>query len=156
MPFDANLVLADGSTSYDWTYANLVTAGYGHPHSTSKIGGLVVIDMLALSTTAASGMAAVFIVDEAGAAVGDALTLILQGSNELDFVADSTNPVRTLATFDIGGVTAGVILGNECPCTVVRRFSTRLRYIRPYAVCTDGDNFHTCYMFLAPWPFNTL
>ena len=156
MPFDANLVLADGDASYDWSYANLVTNNYGHPHSTDRVGGLVVIDQLALSTMAASGMAAIFMADHAGAATDDALTLVLQGSDDVDFVADATNPVRTLATFDIGGVTAGVILGNECPCTVVRRFNTRLRYLRAYATCVSGDNFYTCYMFLAPWPVYTM
>ena len=151
MPFDANLVLSDGS--YDWTYANLVTNGYGHPHSTTAVGGTVVIDILALSTSAASGMSAVFMCDEAGAADDDALVLTLQGSDDVDFVADDDNPVRTLATFDIGGVTPGVILGNECPCTVIRRFHTTLRYIRLYATCADADDFHTCYLMLAPWPF---
>ena len=149
MPFDANLVLCDGSTSYDWTYANLVS--YGAPVSaTSRLGGFIVIDQMALSTMAASGMAAIFIADEV-ATTGDALTLVLQGSDDLTFVA-ATSPIHTLATFDIIGATAGVILGEECPCTVVRRFNTRLRYIRAKASATSGDNFHTCYMFLAPWP----
>ncbi len=156
MVFDANLVLCDGDTDYDWSYANLVTNGYGHPHSTTRVGGFVVIDTLALSTTAAKGMSVIFIADEAGNATDDALTLILQGSNDVDFVADANNPVRTLATFDIGGVGAGIILGNECPCTVVRRFSTTLRYIRAYATCVAADDFHTCYVMLAPWPFNIL
>ncbi len=154
MPFDANLVLCDGS--YDWSYANLVTAGYGHPHSTTRVGGFVVVDMLALSTTSAKGLSAIFLADQAGLAVGDALTLTIQGSNDVDFVADAANKVHTLATFDVGGVTAGVILGNETPCTVVRRFNTTLRYIRAYAVCTANDNFYTCYVMLAPWPFNVL
>ncbi len=154
MPFDANLVLCDGS--YDWSYANLVTNNYGHPHSTTRVGGFVVIDTLALSTTAAKGMTCVFLSDQAGAAETDALTLVLQGSNDVDFVADANNPVRTLATFDIGGVGAGIILGNECPCTVVRRFSTTLRYLRAYAVCAADDNFYTCYVMLVPWPFNIL
>ena len=154
MPFDANLVLCDGS--YDWSYANLVTAGYGHPHSTTRVGGFVVVDMLALSTTAAKGMTCVFLADQAGAAATDALTLVLQGSNDVDFVADATNPVRTLATFDIGGVGAGIILGNETPCTVVRRFSTTLRYLRAYATCVAEDNFYTCYVMLDNWSFNIL
>lgn len=156
MPFDANLVLCNGDTDYDWTYANIVTLTYGAPVLTSRVGGFAVIDMLALSTTAAKGMAAIFIADEAGNDDADALTLVIQGSNELDFDPDATNPVRTLATFDIGGETAGVILGSECPCTVVRRFSTTLRYIRAYATCADADDFHTCYVLLAPWPFNIL
>ena len=155
MPFDANLVLA--STKADWTYANIVTAEYGQPVLTTvNDGGFAVIDILAISTTAAKGMAVIFVADEAGADDADALTLVLQGSNELDFVADATNPVRTLATFDIGGVDAGIILGNECPCTVVRRFATRLRYIRVNASCVLGDDFHTCQVLLAPWPFYTM
>ena len=154
MPFDANLVLCDGS--YDWNYANLVTNGYGHPHSTTAVGGFVVIDILGFSTTAAKGMSCVFLCDEAGAATDDALTLVLQGSNDVDFVADSANPVQTLATFDVGGVSAGVILGNEVPCTVIRRFHTTLRYIRAYATCVEDDDFHTCYVMLAPWPFHVM
>ncbi len=154
MPFDANLVLADGTT--DWTYANLVTAGYGHPHSTTSVGGLVVIDQLAFSTTAAAGMSAIFMCDEAGAATDDALVLVIQGSDDVDFVADATNDVQTLATFDIGGITAGTILGNEVPSTVIRRFHTRLRYIRAYATCAVDDDFHTCHVLLAPWPFHVM
>lgn len=151
MPFDANLVLCDGSS--DWSYANLVTAGYGHPHATTRVGGFVVVDIKTLSTTAARGLSAVFMCDEAGAVATDALTLVIQGSDDVDFVADSANDVQTLCTFDIGGVAAGVILGNEVPATVIRRFHTHLRYIRAYATCVQGDDFHTCYVLLAPWPF---
>lgn len=154
MPFDANLELCDGS--YDWSYANLVTSGYGHPHSTNRVGGFAVIDILDISTTAAVGMSAIFICDEAGEAEGDALTLVIQGSNLVTFVQSATNPVHTLATFEIGGASAGVILGNEVPATVVRRFHTTLQYIRAYAVVTTEDDFHTCYVLLAPWPFHVL
>ena len=155
MPFDANLVLCDGS--YDWSYANLVTNGYGHPHSTTAVGGFVVIDQLNFSTMAApKGMSAVFLTDQAGAATTDALVLIIQGSDDVDFVADASNDVHTLCTFEVGGVTAGVILGNETPCTVIRRFNTRLRYIRAYAQCVDGDNFYTCYVMLSPYPVETM
>jgi len=155
MPFDANLVLCDGS--YDWTYANIVTSGYGAPVSTTRIYGFVVIDILNFSTSAGKGMSAVFMCDEAGAAATDTLVLVIQGSDDVDFVADAANAVKTLATFDIGGVTAGTILGNECPCTVVRRFQTTQRYIRAYASGLDqGDDFHTCYVLLAPWPFHIM
>ena len=152
MPFDANLVLCDGSS--DWTYANIITSGHGHPHATTRVGGFVVVDIKTLSTTAARGMSAVFMCDEAGGATTDTLVLVIQGSDDVDFVADALNDVQTLATFDIGGVTAGTILGNEVPCTVIRRFHTHLRYIRAYASGLDqGDDFHTCYVLLAPWPF---
>lgn len=151
MPFDANLVLCDGT--YDWTYANLNTTGYGHPHSTTAAGGFVVIDILAISTTAAKGMSAIFMCDEAGNNDADALTLVIQGSDAVTFIQSATVDVQTLATFEIGGATAGVILGNECPCTVIRRFHTNKRYIRAFASVTTEDDFHTCYVFLAPWPF---
>jgi hypothetical protein len=153
MPFDANLVLVDGS--YDWSYANLVTNGYGAPTSTTRTGGFAVIDLLALSSSPAKGLSCIFIADQAGAAADDALTLRLQGCDYTTFNTDD-GPVHTLATFDVGGVTAGVILGNETPCTVIRRFSTTLRYLRAYATCVAGDNFYTCYVMLAYHPFNVL
>lgn len=114
----------------------------------------MVIDIKTLSTTAAKGMSAVFMCDQAGAAASDTLKLVIQGSDDVDFVGDVANDVQTLATFDVGGVTPGIILGNEVPCTVIRRFHTHLRYIRAYASGLDqGDDFHTCYVLLAPWPF---
>jgi len=151
MVFDANLVLADATA--DWTYANLVTNDYGTPTSTTRnAGGFVVVDLLALSTTPADGLACIFVADEAGAANDDALTLVLQACDSVLFA----NGVQTLANFEVAGVTHGVILGNECPCTVIRRFSTRLRYIRVDASCVAGDNFHTCQVLLAHYPFHTL
>lgn len=151
MPFDANLVLAD--TTADWTYANLVTSDYGTPTSTTRnAGGFVVVDLLAFGGTAAKGLSAIFVADEAGAAADDALTLVLQASDSATFASG----VQTLANFEVAGVTHGVILGNETPCTVVRRFSTMLRYLRVDASCVSGDNFKTCQVLLAPWPFHTL
>ena len=150
MPFDANLVLADDTA--DWTYANLVS--YGTPTSTVKnSGGFVTIDLLALSGTSAKGMAAILIVDEAGVATDDALTILLQASDSDTF---ASGYVQTLANFEVAGVTHGVILGNECPCTVVRRFATEKRYIRAQASATADDDFHTCWVLLAPWPFYVL
>ncbi len=152
MPFDANLVLAD--TTADWTFANLVTNNYGTPTSVStrNAGGFVVIDLLAISTTAAIGLSCVFVADEAGAAVDDALTLVLQVSDSSTFASG----IQTLANFEVAGVAHGIILGNETPTTIVRRFSTRKRYIRVDASCVSGDNFKTCQVLLAPWPFHTL
>jgi len=153
MPFDANLVLAD--TTADWTYANLVTSDYGTPVLTTRNdGGFAVIDLLAVSTTAANGMACIFVCDEAGAATDDALTLVLQASDAVAF--DAGDVVQTLANFEVEGAAHGVITGAECPCTVIRRFATRLRYIRVDASCVAADNFHTCQVMLAPWPFNIL
>lgn len=158
MPFDANLVLCDGTT--DWSYANLVTPlTYGRPTSTTVTGGFAVIDLLALSGTAAQGMAAIFIADQTALATGDYLTLTVEGCDSTTFSYTAGPPivkVQTLATFDILGGTLGRILGSECPCTVIRRFATTMRYIRAHAVVGNGDNFYTCYVLLAPWPFHVL
>ena len=148
MPFDANLILCDGSA--DWSYANLVTNNYGTPTSTTaNAGGFVVLD---IKGTAAKGMAAIFVSHEAGNAADDALTLKLQASDNEDF----SEEVQTLALFEVDAVTEGIILGNECPCTVIRRFSTTKRYIRVDASCVADDDFGTCYVLLAQWPFNVM
>lgn len=153
MPFDANLVLVDGTTN--WTSANLTS--YGTPTSTTVTGSFVVVDLLALSSTAAQGMAAIFIADQAGLAVTDALTLTIEGSEAVDFDGDTSHIFNTLATFEVAGATAGVIVGNECPCTIIRRFATTRRYIRAHAsLASAGQNFYTCYVLLAPWPFHVL
>lgn len=156
MPFDANLVLVDGTT--DWTYANVVTNEAGLPESTTLTYGSAVIDLLATSGTPAVGMSVVLIIDEV-TTHDDALTAILQGSDAIDFTYAAGPPeltVETLATFDIMGETAGIIVGDECPCTVIRRFQTKKRYVRIYATCVSGDNFHTVYAFLQPWAFHRL
>ena len=156
MPFDANLVLVDGTT--DWTEANVVTNIAGAPVTTSLVYGSTVIDLLAISGTAAVGMSVVLIIDEVTTS-DDALTAILQGSDALDFTYAAGPPeitVETLATFDIMGENAGIIVGDECPCTVIRRFQTKQRYVRIYATCVALDNFHTVYAFLQPWAFDVL
>jgi len=152
MPFDANLVLAD--TTADWTYANIITQDYGTPVLTSRnAGGFAIIDLLALSTTAGQGMACVFVCNQAANTAADTLVLVLQVSDSPTFASG----VQTLANFEVAGAAHGVILGNEVPCTVVRRFSTQKRYIRVDASGLDqGDDFHTCQVLLAPWPFHTL
>ncbi len=155
MPFDANLVLAD--TTLDWTFNNIVTSDYGTPVLTTRNdGGFAVIDLLAVSTTSVKGMACVLVIDETAAASDDALTVLLQASDEVTFDTGAGDIVRTLANFEVAGLTHGVILGSECPVTVIRRFATTLRYIRVDASCVSGDNFKTCQVLLAPWPFNVL
>lgn len=153
MPFDANLVLAAANTgTYDWTIANLA---YGTPTSTTiNTGGFVVIDLKAISTM--RSMAAILICTES-VTTADELTLTIESSDATTFThASGTVDVRTLATFDIGGNTLGIIEGDECPCTVVRRFECTQRYIRAHAVVSAGDDFGACWVLLAPWPFHTL
>ena len=149
MVFDTNLVLADNTA--DWTFANLVSQDYGTPVLTTRNdGGFAIVDLL--TGTGAYGMAAVLIIDEEGAASTDALTVLLQASDSDTFASG----IQTLANFEVAGVSHGVILGNECPCTVIRRFATTKRYVRIDASCTSADDFHTVWCLLAPWPFNIL
>lgn len=150
MPFDANLVLANDDG--EWTYANLVTSDHGTPvlATSRNAGGFIIIDLL--NGTPAKGMAAVLIIDQAGAEIDDALTVVLQASDSDTFGSG----IQTLANFEVAGVGHGIILGNECPCTIIRRFATQKRYVRIDASCADGDNFHTVWCLLAPWPFYIL
>ncbi|KKN75145.1 hypothetical protein LCGC14_0383040 [marine sediment metagenome] len=152
MPFDANLVLAD--TTLDWTFNNLVTNDYGTPTSTNRnSGGFAVIDLLAVSGTSKNGLAVIFVADETALNTDDALTLKLQVSDAVAFGSG----VETLALFEVNGATQGIIIGSETPVTVVRRFTVPFkRYIRVDASCVSGDNFKTCQVLLAPWPFWTL
>ena len=106
MPFDANLVLCDGSA--DWNFANLVTSNYGSPTSTTRnAGGFAVIDLGATQIgVAVSGMAIVLVLTEAAAAADDALTCIAEESSVLAFTSD----VHELGKFDIAAATKGIIL----------------------------------------------
>ena len=152
MPFDANLVLADNTA--DWTEANLVGGNdYGSPVSlTRNAGGLVVVDMLAISSTPAIGLSCVLILTEAGAATDDALTVLLQACDALAF----DTGVHTLANFEVAGATHGVIVGDEAPVTVIRRFATKKRYIRIDASNVAGDNQGVVWCFIVPWAFDVL
>ena len=151
MPFDANLVLCDGSA--DWTYANIVTSDYGTPVSTTRnAGGFVILDLLALGGTGAQGVAIVLILDDTLAGDTDALTLLAQSSDSSTFASG----IHTLAQFDLAAATTGIIVGTECPCTVIRRVATVDRYLRVDASVTSGDDFKTGYVFVSPWAFNRL
>ena len=151
MPFDANLVLCDGSA--DWTFANINTATYGQPTSlTRNAGGFVVLDLLALGGTPAKGISIVLILDDTAAGDADELTLIIESSNNVAF----GSVVHQLAPFDLAAATSGVILGTECPCTVIRRIHTTDRYIRANASVTAADDFKTGYIFVSPHAFNRL
>jgi hypothetical protein len=151
MVFDANLVLADDTA--DWTYANLVSSGYGTPTSTTKnAGGFAVIDLGAANIGAAiRGLAAVLVLTEAANDAGDELTAIIEESTTAVFTV-----AHELAKFDILAATKGIILGSEAPCTVIRRISPTLRYVRLKAVNTASDDFKTCWCMLSPYPYKVL
>lgn len=150
MVFDANLVLVDGSVN--WTYANIVTAGYGTPTSTTRnSGGFATLDLMALGGTPAMGVAIVLIIPT-GAGSTDALTLLAQSSDSATFASG----VHNLAGFDLAAATSGIILGSESPCTVIRRVATVDRYLRVYAVVTTGDDFGATQVLVNPWAFGRL
>jgi len=151
MPFDANLVLCDGSA--DWTYANINTSDYGTPISTTRnAGGFVVLDLLALGGIGSLGVSIVLILDDTLAGDTDALTLLAQSSDAEAFGSG----VHTLAQFDLASATTGIIVGTECPCTVIRRITTVDRYLRVDASVTTGDDFKTGYVFVQPWAYHRL
>ena len=145
MTWDANLVLAD--TTLDWNKTN--TDSYGTPNSTTRNdGGFIVLDLGAFGGTAVKGMVATFIADEVANAAGDALTLIIEASDQADFSSE----LEVLAAFGIDGANgSGVIDGDETPCTISRIFSTNRRYIRCKATMTASDDFKTCQVLLSPW-----
>lgn len=150
MPFDANLVLAD--TTLDWDETNIGAGGV--PTDTVRNNqGFAVIDLLPLSGTSAKGMAVIFVADEGANSSGDRLTLIIEASDDMAFSSDK----ETLCSFAVDGANgSGVIDGDETPCTIVRRIQTMKRYIRANAAVTASDDFHTCQVLLAPWPFHTI
>ena len=106
MAFDSNLVLCDGSAV--WSYANIVSSGYGIPTSTTRnAGGFAVIDFGAAGVGSdMRGLAAVLILPAANAS-DDALTAIIEESTTEIFTVP-----HELAKFDILAATKGVILGS--------------------------------------------
>jgi hypothetical protein len=149
MPFDENLMLCDGSA--DWTYANLVSSNYGTPTSTTRNdGGFAVLDMgVANIGCDLRGLAIVLILSEAANASDDALTVIIEESGAVAFGSD----VHELGKFDIAAATKGIILGSECPATVIMRVSMKERYLRIDASCTSSDDFGVVYCYVSPYPY---
>lgn len=149
MPFDYNLMLADETA--DWTKANLDS--YGTPTSTTRnSGGFAVLDLGSAGIGGdVGGMAIVLVLTETANAVGDALTVIVEESTTEVFTVP-----HELAKFDILAATKGVILGSETPCTVIRRVTPTLRYLRIVASCTASDDFKTCWCLVSPYPYKVL
>jgi hypothetical protein len=152
MPFDANLVLCDGSA--DWSYANLVSSDYGTPTSTTRNdGGFAVIDLGAANIgSAVSGLAVVLVFKDSANASDDAATVIVEESGAVAFGSD----VHELGKFDIAAATKGIILGSEVPATVIMRVVPKERYLRIDASCNSGDDFGTVYALISPYPYKVL
>ena len=155
MPFDANLVLIDGTKTFTAaTAASFVAATSTTRESTNT--GAAVID---LKGTGEKGLAAVLIIPVLATAT-DYLTMLIEGSEEEAF-GESVYYNKTLVVFNKAGVTDGRILASECTAglIVVQRFATELRYVRAKGIPTVGNStgtFGTLQVLLSPYPFTLL
>lgn len=148
MPFDANLVLCDGSLT--WSFANINTSDYGTPVSTTRnAGGFAILDMGSANIGSdPRGLAVVLILPAANAA-GDELTCIIEESGSSTFASD----IHELGKFDIAAATKGVILGSECPAIVIHRIVMKERYLRIDASVTASDDFGLAQCLVSPYPY---
>ena len=152
MPFDALLMLADNTKDWTKAYLDLYGTAAANISTTKNAGGFDVIDLgSAKIGGSVRGLAVVLVIDEVGEAAGDQLTVTVQESATEIF----TTP-HELAEFDILAATRGVILGSECPCTVIRRISPTLQFLRVLASTGAGADFHTCWVLLSPYPYRVL
>lgn len=136
MPFDADLVLHDGTT---------ITATIT-PVSTTRASGSAVID---LRKTAAKGMSAVLIMGADLAETSDTLQVSIQES------ASEATGYREVARFPL------LTKGTGMPGTYVIRFATNWQYVRALITAVDSDSgsdftVATCYVLLSPYPFYML
>ena len=143
--FDNNLVLLDGTVTYNPTNDTPATST-----TRDAATGAVVLD-LGVGGTPASGLSAVLILPAADADA-DILTAFIEVSD----VAAFTSDVHEVGKFDIAAATKGVILGSECPATVILRFATKERYVRLNGTVTAGDDFNLAKCFLTPYAFHVL
>ncbi len=145
MPFDANLILLDGSID--------ITAALDTAPTSTVIDASTGARVLDLRETSLRGLAAVLILADDAVANADTFTAFLEVSDQEDFASD----VHELGKFDIAAVTKGVILGSEVPAIVIMRFATKYRYVRLNATVGDSpDGFNTVYCFITPYPFKLL
>ncbi len=151
MPFDANLILIDGTVDVDSDTAASFVAATSTTRSASSGGA--VID---LQGTAKNGIAAVLIIPALTTST-DYLTATIQVSSAVAFGSD----VHEVVKFDIAAATLGRILASECGTiqTVVRRFATDKRYCRAVVTPTKGTgdgSFSYLKIYLSPYPFKVL
>ena len=154
MPFDANLVLIDGTIDVDSDTA----ATFAVATSTIRVtaNGAAVLD---IKETGFKGLAAVLIIPALTSST-DYLTATIQASDEEDF-GNSVYNLQEVVKFDVAAVTLGRILASECTAglVVIRRFTTDKRYIRAVITPTKGTgdgSFSTLQILISPYPFNIL
>ncbi len=151
MPFDANLVLIDGTVDVDSDDGTT----FAVPVSTTRLTatGAAVID---LKKTGVKGLAAVLVIPALTSST-DYLTATIQESSVEAFGSD----IHEVVKFDIVATTLGRILASECTSAVivVKRFTSDKRYVRAVITPTKGTgdgSFSTLQILLSPYPFNIL
>ena len=135
MAFDANLELHDGTT----------ITGTLTPVLVARTSGSAVIDLLALSGTAAMGMGAVLIVGSDLNTAANTLAVTIEHSAAVGsaYVQIANFPTLTQ--------------GTGMPGTYITRFSTTLRYVRALITC-GGSSYSAAnvWILLAYPPFHVL
>ena len=141
MPFDANLILVDGTIDMD-------TGTDTAPSSTTRddTTGAAIIE---INETGKDGLTAVLIIPD-GAEDIETLIGFIEVSDEDDFASD----VHEMGKFDVAAASKGVILGSELPCTAFLKFATDKKYVR--ANITVNEDFGKVKCYLSPYPFKTL
>lgn len=146
MPFDANLVLIDGTTT--------MTGSTDTPaiSATTRANGAIVLD---IKETGVRGLVAVLICPADLTAGSDATTLTgyIQCSDTADMTGTTTG-IERHGSFQVLATSTGVIVGSECPCVAMVRFTTRKRYVR--ANITVSASFGAPIVLLSPYPFDLL
>ena len=148
MPFDANLILLDGSID--------ITAALDTPPVSTVVDTNTGAKVVDLKTTSLRGLAAVLVFVDSAVANADTFTAFLEASDTLNMTT-ATDDVHELGKFDIAAEDKGIILGSEVPATVILRFTSKWRYIRLNAtVGPSPDGFNTVYCYISPYPFYLL
>lgn len=147
MPFDADLVLLDGTVA-------LLDSLDTPPISVTRDAttGAVVID---LKETGVKGLAAVLVLPD-NATDADTVTAYLEAADHVDMTGTPAG-VERLGSFGVANATQGVILGSETPCVAIVRFVTDKRYVRLNLTVGAGDlavSYAKC--LISPYPFKVL
>ena len=148
MPFDSELVLIDGTITMTATTDTPAISATTRDTAT----GAIVID---IKETGVKGLVAVLICPADLTSTSDATYLI--GYIQCSDTADMTGTVTGLEThgyFTVAGATVNRIIGSECPCVAMVRFTTKKRYVR--ANLTVTATFGAPQVLLSPYPFNLL
>lgn len=156
MPFDANLVLIDGTKDITALTAASYVAATSTTRETTNTGAAV-ID---LKETGVRGIAAVLVIPVLVTST-DYLTAIIQVSDEED-IGNAVYHLHEVVKFDVHAETTGVILASECTAglVVIRRFVSDKRYVRAKLTPVKGTgvagDFGAVQVLLSPYPFNIL